>query len=148
MSPAVIIFYFCILFIAFYMKRKLICCFLFPFFTFCYSGFCFGVFSLHHLHKLFSSSSSSAVSPLCLQLKKQAPFWKTEKYSCSLVLLFWNKRQLKEREKNTSKPAPFYLLRTWTAVDFNNNLWWLPCLSAISTVYIPQAWPAYTSMNI
>lgn len=36
MSPAVIIFYFCILFIAFYMERKWICCFNFSFIYFAF----------------------------------------------------------------------------------------------------------------
>lgn len=32
---------------------------------------------------------------------------------------------------------------TRTVVDFNNNLWWLPCLGAISIIPIPQACPIH-----
>lgn len=110
------------------MKRKLICCFHFCFvFIFCYLG----CFFLHHLQKLFPFSFAS--SPLCLLLKKQAPFQK--KMSLS-VLLFYNKRQLK-KQKTTSKPAPFFSLMAWTVVDFDNNL----CLVLVP--YLSFAFPKH-----
>lgn len=73
-------------------------------------------------------------------VEKAGTFLETEKCSCQFCC-FRTNASLKTTTTTTSKPAPFYLLMTWTVVDFNNNLWWLPCLGAIPVIHIPQAWP-------
>lgn len=114
------------------MKRKLICfCFLFLYFV---NWVFVLIFSLHHSHRLFFFfflllSSVSSV-------EKASTFSKTGKCSCQFCCFRTN-------AISSSKPAPSYLLMTWTVVDVSNNLWWLPCLGAISVILIPQAWPIH-----
>lgn len=106
MSPAVIIFYFCISFHCFLYEKK-INMFLFSFLYFVIWVFVLFFWFSCSIHTSFFSSSSAS-SPLCLHLKKRAPF---QKQKCSCQFCCFNNCQLKEKEK-TSKPAPFYLLMT------------------------------------
>lgn len=105
MSPAVIIFYFCILFIAFYMERKLICrsdfCFIYfvPFFLFFFFflnlhlrsqntlSFCF---SAPALHLFFQKAGVSAKRRYFILVSfvvlKQTPTLKKKNKNKSLLL--------------------------------------------------------------
>lgn len=108
MSPAVIIFYFCILFIAFYMERKLICrsdfCFIYfvPFFLF------FFFFLNLHLHSQNTLSFCFSAPALHLCFSESRRLCEKEIfYSCQFCCFKTNANFKKKKEKQ--KPAPFFL---------------------------------------
>ena len=144
MSPAVIIFYFCILFIAFYMERKLICrsdfCFIYfvpLFFSFSFFFKSAPPFTEHTFFFLFFCSGPSSFFQEAGVSVKRRYF-----ILVSFVVLKQTPTlgKKKKKSKKQQKPAPFSSLITWTLVDLADDLWVLPCLGAISIVHIPQAW--------
>lgn len=135
MSPAVIIFYFCILLIAFYMERKWICCF----------HFCFIYFALIRT-SVHSKKIPFLSRPFIFFSKKKAPRWKQQILNPCHIWCF--KRIFKK--KTTALPVFcfllfFILILYLNTVDPADDLRLLPCLGAISVVpHSPSM--AYTSL--
>lgn len=134
MSPAVIIFYFCILLIAFYMERKWICCF-----HFCFIYFALIRTSVHSKKFLFFQG------PSFFFFQKEGTSVKTTDIKSMSHLMF-----LKNLLKKTALPvfcflSFFILILYLNTVDPADDLRLLPCLGAISAVpHSPSM--AYTSL--
>lgn len=117
MSPAVIILYFCILFIAFYMERKSICCFNFCFIYFVLLFFFFKICASIHRTHFFSALAPSSFS------KSRHLCEKEIFYSCQFCC-FKTNANLKK------KPAPF-------PRSLLEHLWTLLIISGYCLVLVP-----------
>lgn len=147
MSPAVIIFYFCILFIAFYMERKLICrsdfCFIYfvPFFLF------FFFFLNLHLRSQNTLSFCFSAPALHLFFQKAGVSAKRRYFILVSFVVLKQTPTLKKKKKRKTKACSFFLAHY---LNTGGPRWWsLGTALSWCHIYRPHSPSmAYTSMNI
>lgn len=121
MSPAVIIFYFCILLIAFYMERKWICCF-----HFCFIYFALIRTSVHSKKFLFFQG------PSFFFFQKEGTSVKTTDIKSMSHLMFL-KNLLK---KNSPTSFLFFIIfYSHPLLEHGGPCWWSP-VTALSRCHI------------
>lgn len=122
MSPAVIIFYFCILLIAFYMERKWICCF----------HFCFIYFALIRT-SVHSKKIPFLSRPFIFFSKKKAPRWKQQILNPCHVWCF--KRIFKKKQNSPTSFLLFIIFYSHPLLEHGGPCWWSP-VTALSRCHI------------